>query len=77
MIDEQPELCLILDDGDTGIVRAQNIALEWNQDDGWIFIWNIGGYNGPVDGTVDGIDVTFSGDADGIEVQGTVRCLEP
>ena len=32
-----------------------------------------GGYDGPVTGSVDGFDVSFSGDDNNMEVQGTAR----
>lgn len=76
-LNEQPELCLLLDGGDSGVIRMQNLSLEWNPD-GWTLIWRHldGMYDGTVTGTVDGIDVAFAGDVDGMAVRGTVTCHE-
>ena len=76
---EQPELCLLLNDGEEGHIRAQNIGLEWLPGEEWTLIWNyVGGvYNGPVEGAVDGMTVTFHGESEGVEVQGSVICFEP
>ena len=76
-LDEQPELCLILNDGKLGKIHAQNFALDWT-DDEWTLIWNKAGgmFTGPAQGEVDGITVTFSAEADGTEIQGSVICFE-
>ncbi len=77
-LNEEPELCLILDEGKTGKIEAFNLALTWAEGE-WTLTWlNAGGtYQGPVAGTVDGLTVSFEGEVDGMAVAGSVTCLEP
>ncbi len=75
---EEPELCLILDDGAVGQIHAVNFALDWSEDL-WTLYWRTvdATYDGPVEGTVDGFTVVFDGEAGDIAVKGTVTCVEP
>jgi hypothetical protein len=77
VLNEQPELCLILQEGEFGKIEAFNIALNWSEGE-WTLIWNSidGRYDGPVTGSVDGQTVTFEGEANGLAVRGSITCVE-
>ena len=78
-MDEQPELCIIAGSGETVRIIAQNFLLEKLGDDAeWRLSWRSfeGQFDGTVAGEVDGMTVTFEGESDGVEVRGSVTCLE-
>jgi hypothetical protein len=76
-LNEEPELCLILNEGEFGQIRAQNLALDWS-DGEWTLGWNyVGGtFSAPVTGRVEEMTATFEGEADGVAVRGSVTCFE-
>ncbi len=72
-LNQEPELCLIVDEGRTGKIETMNFALNCAEGE-WILTWlHVGGtYQGPVEGAVDGLDVTFEGEVEGMAVVGSV-----
>ena len=76
-LSEEPELCLIHGDGASGTIRTTHLALEWDNDE-WMVTWNQGGvHEGPIDGSVDGLAVSFNGIVDEFAIRGEVFCIEP
>ncbi len=61
-------------------IVAQNFLIEKiGADAEWRVAWRTvdGQFDATVEGTVDGNMVTFEGESGGVEVRGSIICLEP